>query len=105
MSTISGSQRANAQRPDVSLHLRSDADVKLWLLCRRNNVFRMIATQWLHYISRIYGVFIKYCVFPKNVVIFLNSASSTAALVFGLPLCTHTDTEGKPREARVRNIF
>ena len=34
MSTISGSQRANAQRPDVSLHLRSDADVRLWLLCR-----------------------------------------------------------------------
>ena len=33
MSTISGSQRANAQRPDVSLHLRSDADVRLWLLC------------------------------------------------------------------------
>ena len=32
MSTISGSQRANAQRPDVSLHLRSDADVRLWLL-------------------------------------------------------------------------
>ena len=37
MSTISGSQRANAQRPDVSLHLRSDADVRrldvVWLLC------------------------------------------------------------------------
>ena len=38
-------------------------------------------------------------------MIFLNSASSAAALVFYLPLCTHTDTEGKPREARVRNIF
>ena len=43
--------------------------------------------------------------FPLNVVIFLNSASSAAALVFYLSLCTHTDTEGKPREARVRNIF
>ena len=29
-------------------------------------------------------------------MIFLNSASSAAALVFDLPLCTHTDTEGKP---------
>ena len=53
----------------------------------------------------IYRVFIKYCVFPQNVVIFLISASSAAVLVFDLPLCTHTDTEGKPREARVRNIF
>ena len=48
-------------------------------------------------------VLIKYCVL--NVVIFLNSVSSAATLVFDLPLCTHTDTEGKPREARVRNIF
>ena len=34
----------------------------------------------------MYRVFIKYCVFPWNVVIFLNSASSTAAIVFDLPL-------------------
>ena len=34
--------------------------------------------------------------FPKNIVIFLNSASSAAALEFYLPgVCTHTDTEGK----------
>ena len=33
-------------------------------------------------------MFIKYCVFPKNVMIFLNSASSAAVLVFDLPLCT-----------------
>ena len=52
-----------------------------------------------------YRVLIKYCVFPQNVVIFLNSASSAVALVFYLPLCTHTDTEGKRRDARVRNIF
>ena len=38
-------------------------------------------------------------------MIFLNSASSAAALVFDIPLCTHTDKEGKPREARDRNIF
>ena len=44
--------------------------------------------------------------FPQNVVIFLNSASSAAALVFYLPgVCTHTDTEGKQRKARVRNIL
>ena len=38
-------------------------------------------------------------------MIFLNSASSAAALVFDLPLCTHTDNEGKPREAKERNIL
>ena len=39
-------------------------------------------------------------------MIFLNSASSAAALVFYLPgVYTHTDTEGKQRKARVRNIF
>ena len=35
----------------------------------------------------------------------MNSASSAAALVFDLPLCTHIDNEGKPREARVRYIY
>ena len=44
--------------------------------------------------------------FPKNVVIFLNSASSAVALVFYLPgVCTHTDTERKQRKARVWNIL
>ena len=39
-------------------------------------------------------------------MIFLNSASSAAALVFYLPgVRTHTDTEGKQRKARVRHIF
>ena len=39
-------------------------------------------------------------------MIFLNSASSAAALVFYLPVvCTHADTEGKQRKARVRNIL
>ena len=39
-------------------------------------------------------------------MIFLNSVSSAAALVFYLPsVCTHTDTEGKQRKARVRKIF
>ena len=41
------------------------------------------------------------------VFFFLNSASSAAALVFYLPgicVCTHTDTEGKQRKARVGNI-
>ena len=55
-------------------------------------------------------VFIKYCVFfPLNVVIFLNFASSASALVFWRSKrsvrCTLTDTEGKQRKARVRNIF
>ena len=53
-----------------------------------------------------YKVFVKYCViYPLDFVIILNSVSSAAALVFDLPLCTQTDTKGKPTEARVRNIF
>ena len=43
--------------------------------------------------------------FPSNVVIFLNSASSAAALVFYLPgVCTHTDTEGKQSSEKKHNI-
>ena len=39
-------------------------------------------------------------------MIFLDSASSAAALVFYLPgVCTHTDTKGRQRKARVRNIL
>ena len=53
----------------------------------------------------MYRVFIKYCVFPEIFMIFLNSASPAAALVFYLPVCTHTDNEGKQRKARVRNIL
>ena len=40
----------------------------------------------LHRVKANYRVFIKYCVFPLSVVIFLNSASSAAALVFYLSL-------------------
>ena len=37
-------------------------------------------------------------------MIFLNSASSAAALEFYLPgVCTHTDTGGKQRKVRGRN--
>ena len=44
--------------------------------------------------------------FPKKIVIFLNSVSSAASLVFYLPgVCTHTDTEDKQRKASVRNIL
>ena len=44
--------------------------------------------------------------FSSNVVIFLNSASSAAALVYYLPgVYTHTDTNGKQRKTRVRNIL
>ena len=39
-------------------------------------------------------------------MIFLNSASYAAALVFYLPgVCTHSDTEGKQRKAGVQNIL
>ena len=58
-------------------------------------------------LGNMYRVFIKYCVFPQNVVIFLNSVSSAAALVFYLPFSGSSDphTKGKPREAKVRNII
>ena len=35
----------------------------------------------------------------------MNSASSAAALVFDLTLCTHTNTEGKPRERPESGIY
>ena len=55
-------------------------------------------------------VFINYCVFSLNVVIFLNSAKSAEALVFYLPYSgpstkSGVHTEEKPREARVQNRF
>ena len=61
----------------------------------------------LHY---YYRVFIKYCFFPKNVLIFLNSTSFAAALVFylsfrGPSMKSGVHTEEKPRGARVRNVF
>ena len=43
---------------------------------------KIIACYYIGHV--IYRVFIKYCVFPWNVVIFLNSASSAEALVFDL---------------------
>ena len=54
----------------------------------------------------IYRLVIKYCVFPVIFEIFLNSASFAPELVFYLSgVCTHTDTEGKQRKARDRNIL
>ena len=54
---------------------------------------------------RRYRVFINYCVFPYNFGIFLNSASSAAALVLYLPgVCTHTDTE-RNRERPESGIY
>ena len=39
-------------------------------------------------------------------MIFLNSLSSAVTLVFYLPgVCTHTETQGKQRKTRVRNIL
>ena len=65
----------------------------------------MFCKAFTYIVFYIQGVF-KYCVFPQNFVIFLNSDSSAAALVFYLPcVCTHTDAEGKQRNARVRNIL
>ena len=53
-----------------------------------------------------YRVFIKYCVFPLVFVIFLNSASSAAALVFYLPgVCVHTLTPRENRERPESGIF
>ena len=40
-----------------------------------------------------------------NIVFFLKMLWFLWTLQVLLPLCTHTDNDGKPREARVRNIF
>ena len=60
---------------------------------KRNFIY--VRTWLLHVMvyNFMYRVFIKYCVLALNDVIFLDSASCAAALVFDLPLCTHTDTE------------
>ena len=60
--------------------------------------------------SQLTGCSLNIVFFPLNVVIFLNSASSAAALVFYLPFSGLSMKSGvhnkeKPREARGRNIF
>ena len=53
-----------------------------------------------------YRVFNKYCVFSLKFLIFLNSASSAAALVFYLPgVCVHTLTPRENRERPESGIF
>ena len=53
----------------------------------------------------IYSVFIKYCVFPENIVIFLNSVSSaTVPVVFDLALCTHTRQVENQRCSRTYRV-
>ena len=57
-------------------------------------------------VSCKYRVLIKYCVLSWKCNDFLNSASSAAAMLSYLPgVYTHTDTKGKQRKARVRNIL
>ena len=56
--------------------------------------------------KKIQGVHEILCFFPENVVIFLNYASSAAALVFYLPgVITHTDTEGKTEKGQSQEYF
>ena len=50
----------------------------------------------------IYRVFIKYCVFSLKFGIFLNSASSAAALVFYLPcVCTSREKRERPEYFKI----
>ena len=71
-----------------------------------SNVFHTFSQQYHHELKVWYRVFIKYCVFfLKMLWFFLTLPVLLQALGFDLPLCTHTDTKGKPREARIRNIF
>ena len=91
----------------MRLYVRYSADIAYFLLHIRPSQFCImqifrICVDKLIFSSisgrrhrNTYRVFIKYCVFPLKFWIFLNSASSAAALVFYLPgVCTHTDTEG-----------
>ena len=82
---------------DLRLELKNDFDTG----CPLNILFIIyILHTYIIYLFCSLNIF-----FPSNVVIFLNSASSAAALVFYLPgVCTHTDIERKQRKARVRNI-
>ena len=59
---------------------------------------------YLTYEIVIYRVFIKHFVFPYNFVIFLNSASSAAALVY-LLMFVHTLTARENRERPESGIF
>ena len=78
----------------------SRTSTNYWVLLQGHFFFKCIH-------PKLYRVFIKYCAFSLKFWIFLNSASSAAALVFYLPcVCTHTDNEGKQqRKARFRNIL
>ena len=59
----------------------------------RNFFFTTTSTNNIHIYT---GCSLNIVFFPSNVVIFLNSASSAAALVFYLPgVFTRTDTERK----------
>ena len=56
----------------------------------------------------MYRVFIKYCVFSLKFCDFseLYQFCCSAGVLSYLPgLCTHTETEGKQRKAKVRNIL
>ena len=54
----------------------------------------------------MYMVFIKYCVFSLKFCDFSELCQFCCSLAFYLPgVCTHTDTKGKQRKARVRNIL
>ena len=62
-----------------------------------------VRVQGVLFLASLYRVFINNCVFSLKFVIFLNSASSAAALVFYLPgVFTHTNT---PRENGERQEF
>ena len=66
------------------------------LLYRRRFCSSVLQCSKLFLESLITGCSLSIVFLPLNVLIFPNSASSAAALVFYLPgVCTHTDTEGK----------
>ena len=72
-------------------------------------LFFVTATTKSFFLSSVYmymyRVFIKYSVFPWNVVIFLNSASSAAAPAFELCHCVHTLTPRENREWPESGIY
>ena len=85
--------RADLELPDVDGHR---------LLHVRRLPFRKGST--FNHSNICTGCSLNIVFFPLNFVIFLNTASSAAALVFYLPgVCT--DTKGKQRKTRVQNIL
>ena len=91
---------------ETTTHWKMHFKDEMLMFCCNVEAANWVTTTSSFMVTAVTGCLLNIVFFPYF-FIFLNSASSAAAaLVFYLPgVCTHTDTEGKQRKARVRNIF